>query len=52
MVMPSLARSGMSAFISPATPGRSPLDRSMPSTGCFTDIDWIPTMRPHRWARM
>ena len=39
IVMPSFARSGMIAFISPATPGRIPFDRSMPSTGCFTELD-------------
>ncbi len=33
-------------------PGRIPFDRSMPSTGCFTDVDWIPTIRPHRRRRM
>src|SRR5215471_159295 len=52
IVMPSLARSGMIAFISPAMPGRIPFDRSMPSTGRFTELDWIPTIRPHRFARM
>jgi hypothetical protein len=46
-VMPSLARSGMIVFISPAMPGRIPFDRSMPPTGCFTELDWIPMMRPH-----
>ncbi len=52
IVIPSLARPGMMAFISPAMPGRRPFDRSMPSTGCFTELDWMLTMRPHRFWRM
>ena len=50
--MPSRARPGMIAFISPAMPGRIPFDRSMPSTGSFTELDWIPMMRPHGLWRM
>src|SRR5262245_43313201 len=50
--MPSFARPGMIDFISPAMPGRIPFDRSIPPTGCLTELDWIPTMRPHRLARM
>ena len=52
IVMPSLARSGMIALASPAMPGRIPFDRSMFPTGCFTELDWIPITRPHRFSRM
>jgi hypothetical protein len=32
----------MIAFISPAMPGRIPFDRSMPSTGSFTEVHASP----------
>ena len=42
----------MIALASPAMPGRIPFDRSMFSTGCFTELDWIPITRPQRFSRM
>ena len=48
IVMPSLARSGIIAFISPAMPGRIPFERSRTATGSFTELDWMATMRPQR----
>jgi len=52
IVIPSFARSGISAFINPATPGRIPFERSMCGTGSFTELDWIPTIRPPPLSRM
>src|SRR6058998_743062 len=46
-VMPSLARSPARVLNSPATAGRMPLESMSPSTGCFTELDWIVRMRPH-----
>jgi hypothetical protein len=42
----------MIAFIKPATPGRRPFDRSIPGTGSFTELDWMPMIRPQPLARM
>src|SRR5512144_677063 len=54
-VMPWGARSPARVLKRPAMPGRMPLERTSPSTGCFTELDWIARMRPHRacfmWGR-
>ena len=52
IVMLSLPSSGASVLLSPATPGRTALDSSRPSTGCLIETDWIVRTRPHRRARM
>src|SRR6266850_1109358 len=48
IVMLSLPSSGASVLLSPATPGRTALDSSSPSTGCLIETDWIVRTRPHR----
>ena len=51
-MIPSLARSMARVLKRPATPGRMPLERTRPSTGCFTEVDWMARMRPHCLAFM
>src|SRR5215510_12456078 len=46
-VMPSFARSPARVLNMPAMPGRIPLERMSPSTGCLTELDWMARMRPH-----
>src|SRR5712692_5478481 len=46
-VILSLASSLARVLNSPAIAGRMPFDRMSPSTGCFTELDWIARMRPH-----
>src|SRR5712691_2947695 len=52
MVMLSLPSSPAMVLLRPATPGRTALESSRPSTGCLTDTDWMVRIRPHRRARM
>ncbi len=47
-VMPCGARSPASVLKRPAMPGRMPFESTSPSTGCFTELDWMARIRPHR----
>src|SRR5713101_7981524 len=46
-VTPSLATSPASVLNIPAMAGRMPLERTSPSTGCLTELDWMARIRPH-----
>src|SRR6185503_10905951 len=46
-VMPWDARSPARVLKRPAMPGRMPLESTRPSTGCFTELDWMARIRPH-----
>src|SRR5207244_2629772 len=46
-VTPSLATSPARVLNIPAMAGRMPLERTRPSTGCLTELDWMARMRPH-----
>src|SRR5438552_3962492 len=46
-VTPSLATSPARVLNIPAMAGRMPLERTRPSTGCLTELDWMARIRPH-----
>src|SRR6266481_802977 len=51
-VMPSRPSSLASVLNIPAMPGRIPFERTSPSTGCLTELDWMARIRPHFFCFM